>query len=203
MARSVGFEFARFRSRITTATLIASPESWKTLPAERAEETIAEQIRLAEYIRDVGLALTQDAPLRAMLACCAEAMARHLDGALARIWTLNEAGDVLELRASAGLYTHLDGPHSHVPIGRYKIGQIAQKRQPYITNTLLDDPRIGDPEWGPAGGAGRLRRTPPRCRAKAGRRGRDVRSPSAFGADAPSDGVGGQWDCLGHRAEAG
>jgi hypothetical protein len=39
-------------------------------------------------------------------------MVWHLDAAFARIWTLNEEEGLLELQASAGIYTHLDGPHS-------------------------------------------------------------------------------------------
>jgi hypothetical protein len=82
-----------------------------------------------------------------MLRQCAEAMVRHLDGAFARIWTLNEADNVLELQASAGLYTHTDGAHRRVPVGQYKIGLIAQERQPHLTNDVLTDPRVHDQGW--------------------------------------------------------
>ena len=54
---------------------------------------------------------------------------------------------MLELEASAGLYTHLDGPHGRVPVGRFKIGLIAQERLPHLTNQVIGDPRISDPEW--------------------------------------------------------
>ena len=60
-------------------------------------------------------------------------------------WRL--AQDVLALRASAGLYTHLDGPHARVPVGQFKIGRIAQSRQPLLTNDVATDPNISDPEW--------------------------------------------------------
>ncbi len=59
----------------------------------------------------------------------------------------NPQDDVLELRASAGLYTHLDGPHSRVPVGKYKIGLIAQERKPHLTNAVVGDPRVSDQEW--------------------------------------------------------
>ncbi|HJT77788.1 MAG TPA: PAS domain S-box protein, partial [Gemmataceae bacterium] len=62
-------------------------------------------------------------------------------------WTLNEAQGVLELRASAGMYTHLDGPHSRVAVGQYKIGLIAQERKPHLTNAVVGDPRVGDQDW--------------------------------------------------------
>src|SRR5207302_4762210 len=38
-------------------------------------------------------------------------------------------------------------PHSRVPVGKYKIGQIAQERQPHLTNAVVGDPRVGDQEW--------------------------------------------------------
>ena len=71
---------------------------------------------------DVGLALTQRGSLADSLDRCAEALVRHLDAAVARIWTLHAAEHVLELQASAGLHADLDGPHRRVPMGALKIG---------------------------------------------------------------------------------
>ena len=82
-----------------------------------------------------------------MLQGCAEAIVSNLDAAFARIWTLDAATNVLELRASAGQYTHIDGPHGRVPVGKFKIGLIAEERKPHFTNAVVDDPRVGDPDW--------------------------------------------------------
>ncbi len=112
-----------------------------------AEETIAKHIRLADYGRDVGLALTEDAPMGRMLHRCAEAMVRHLHAAFARIWMLEGAEDALILQASAGIDTHLDGPHGRIPVGCGEIGLIAQEVRPCLTNDVADDPRIHDREW--------------------------------------------------------
>jgi serine/threonine protein kinase len=114
---------------------------------QQTQERLREQLRLAAFGRDVGQALSQGEGLPDMLRRCAEAMVRDLDGALARIWTLNEAEDVLELQASAGLDTHPAGAHGRVPVGRSKIGLIAQERQPHLTNDLRHDPRVHDQEW--------------------------------------------------------
>src|SRR5438477_951270 len=43
--------------------------------------------------------------------------------------------------------THLDGPHAHIPIGRLKIGRIAQERRPLLTHEVQGDPSISDPSW--------------------------------------------------------
>ena len=96
----------------------------------QAEKALEERANLAAFGAEVGVALTQSDTLREMLFRSAEVMVRRLDGAFARVWTLNEAAEVLELQASAGLYTHLDGPHSRVPVGKYKIGLIAQDVSP-------------------------------------------------------------------------
>src|SRR5262249_38379319 len=121
----------------------------KRLDAElrRAKEAETERARLAELGRDVGIALSHGDTLRELLQPCAEAMVRYLDAAFARVWWLPPGNDVLELQASAGMYTHLDGPHARIPVGRLKIGRIAQERRPVLTNEVQDDPCISDPDW--------------------------------------------------------
>ena len=111
------------------------------------EDALQERIRLAELGVEIGVAITARESLPAILQRCSEILVLHLDGALARIWTFNETTNVLELQSSAGLYTHLDGPHSRVPIGRFKIGLIAEERRPHLTNAVIGDPRVSDQEW--------------------------------------------------------
>ena len=114
---------------------------------KRADEELAERARLSALSAEIGVALTQADTLRDVLQRCAEAIVSGLDAAFARVWTLNEAEGVLELQASAGMYTHLDGPHSRVPVGKFKIGLIAEERRPHLTNSVIGDPRVGDQEW--------------------------------------------------------
>ena len=82
-----------------------------------------------------------------MLQRCSQILVKHLDAAFARVWILNEISHVLELQASAGCYTHLDGPHSRVPLGQFKIGQIALEKKAHFSNQVLSDERISDKEW--------------------------------------------------------
>ena len=112
-----------------------------------ADERQARRSRHAALRADVTVALTERHSLQHMLQLCSEAMVRHLGAAFARIWTLNEKKNILELQASAGMYTHLDGPHSRVPVGTLKIGLIAQERRPHLTNDVPNDPRVSDKEW--------------------------------------------------------
>ncbi|MBA3531904.1 MAG: GAF domain-containing sensor histidine kinase [Ardenticatenales bacterium] len=116
-------------------------------PLYDTDLTPNEQRRLATLALDVSGALIKPQPLTTILQECAEALVRHLDAAFARIWTLDETGALLELQASAGCYTHLDGPHSKIAVGQFKIGLIAQERLPHLTNDVLHDPRVSDPAW--------------------------------------------------------
>ena len=126
---------------------------FRDVSARRADEaTIAEQIRLAKYGREVSRAVTQSATIDEMLEHCAQATVEHLGGAFARVWTLDESGETLILRASAGLYTHLDGAHGRIPVGMYKIGRIARDRQPHLTNAVVGDPSVPAQDWAKAEG---------------------------------------------------
>jgi PAS domain S-box-containing protein len=111
------------------------------------EETGYEISRLLKLQGEIGISLLGADSLPEMLRRCVEVVVKQLDAAFARIWTLNEKENVLELRASAGLYTHLDGSHSRIPMGQYKIGRIAQERAPHLTNRVIGDPRVHDQEW--------------------------------------------------------
>ncbi len=106
------------------------------------------QPRYSALRADVSAALAlKDATLRQMLQGCCEAVVQRLDAAFARVWTLNPSTRVLELEASAGMYTHLDGPHARVPVGELKIGRIAQQGEPHLSNDVGTDPQVGDPAW--------------------------------------------------------
>ncbi len=122
--------------------------------AERAQarerestRLLAERARFALLGAEVGVALTESEDLPSCLSGCAHAMVRNLEAAFARIWTLNQAGDTLELQASAGLYTHLNGAHARIPVGQFKIGLIAAEREPHLTNDVMNDSRVSDRNW--------------------------------------------------------
>src|ERR1700751_6264814 len=116
---------------------------------KRAEELQARRARHAALRADIHAAFCAAAEtrLQTMLQRSSEAIVRHLDAAFARIWTLNDREKLLELQASAGLYTRLDGEHARVPVGKFKIGLIAEQRQPHLTNEVLNEPRIRHPDW--------------------------------------------------------
>jgi len=115
-----------------------------TLSSDTPSLDVGRQLGL---VRDAGIALTRTAPLAEQLDEVARALVVHLDAAFARIWSLRPGETVLKLQASAGQYTHLDGGHSAVPVGMFKIGLIAAEREPHLTNDVPNDPRVSDQAW--------------------------------------------------------
>ena len=132
-------ESGKIRQRLGAATDVTDRKF--------AEQVLAEQLKISSFTADVGMALTENQTLPATLQNCTDAVVRHLDAAFARIWVLNEEGNFLDLQASAGMYTHIDGAHRRIAVGEFKIGLIAQERQPHLTNFVLQDPRVSDKEW--------------------------------------------------------
>jgi PAS domain S-box-containing protein len=111
------------------------------------ENANAERGRLMMLRAGIAVQISSAERLEGLLQNCCELLVRHLDAALASVWTLSPGEPVLELRASAGSFTHLDGSQSRVSVGKSKIGRIAQERRPSLTTNLLDDPDISDPAW--------------------------------------------------------
>jgi signal transduction histidine kinase len=115
--------------------------------SRRVEREYARRTRQATLAADVAGALARSHGLRPILQRCAEAIVRNIDAAFARIWTLDATGRILELQASAGMYTHLDGPHARVPLGQHAVGRIAADGEPHVSNAVELDPWIEDRDW--------------------------------------------------------
>jgi GAF domain-containing protein/ActR/RegA family two-component response regulator/anti-sigma regulatory factor (Ser/Thr protein kinase) len=113
-----------------------------------ARAILERRARQALLVADVGTALARGAgSLADALQRCADAIVRHSDAALARIWTLDGRGEMLELEASSGLYPLTEGPHARIPMGAFSIGRIAKERKSSFTNDLNQEPWRADPEW--------------------------------------------------------
>ncbi|HEV2668751.1 MAG TPA: PAS domain S-box protein, partial [Blastocatellia bacterium] len=112
---------------------------------EKAKQRLNSQAALRADISDVLTA--GDITLRQSLQKCAEAIVTHLDASLARIWLLNDKEQTLELQASAGIYTRIDGAHARVPLAEFKMGSIAEEKTPHLTNDVANDPGMDDRDW--------------------------------------------------------
>ena len=115
--------------------------------SKQAEEAQKEHRKLDALGAAIGQSLTTNRSLNEKLGACAQALVDQLDAAFARIWTLNEKEQMLELRASAGIYTDLDGAQTRIPMSRDVMGMIAQERTPHMTNEVIGDARVSDQEW--------------------------------------------------------
>src|SRR4029453_11280959 len=111
---------------------------------KRAEDALARQ---AAVRADVSPAFSKPIHLQEILRGCTEAIVRHLDAAFARIWMLSKDESTLELQASAGMYTRLDGSYSRIPVGDLKVGWIARQTNAHLTNDVMNDPRVNDKAW--------------------------------------------------------
>ncbi len=115
--------------------------------SKQVQELLLERTQLATLSSDIGIALNRRDDLQKLLKYCTNSLVEHLDVAFARIWTLDDSVSILELQASSGLYTHLDGEHSRIPVGQFKIGRIAEICKPHLTNDVLNDPHVSDKKW--------------------------------------------------------
>jgi GAF domain-containing protein len=114
---------------------------------EARSRSEAHTLLLTKLVFDISIALAERESLPTILNTCCETLVRELGAAFARVWVLRPDVSVLELKASAGLYTHLDGPHSRVPVGDFKIGRIAASRHPHLTNDVQNDAQVSNLEW--------------------------------------------------------
>jgi PAS domain S-box-containing protein len=129
-------------------SLIGSVVVFKDITHRRESEALrTRQARQAALRADVAFGLSNGENLRAVLHRAMQCIVKHLDGAFARVWTLNAEQNTLELQASAGIYTHTNGPHGVIPVGTLKVGKIAQDRAPALSTNLVTDPDIIDKDW--------------------------------------------------------
>jgi signal transduction histidine kinase len=130
------------KGRIVGMKVIAHEATERVLASRAA----AAGARLAAFRAGVSQALASSDDIGAVLQSCAEAMVRHAHAAFARIWELDEADDAYHLRASAGLYTRLDGTYSRIPaewIRQKTFGGHA----PAIAIDILKTHHVREPEW--------------------------------------------------------
>ncbi|WP_321491304.1 EAL domain-containing protein [uncultured Desulfobacter sp.] len=111
------------------------------------EKRIQERTRHAMMAAEIGSILVQGTDLNDMAGKCCRAMVHYLGTAFTRLWTLNEETNQLELIASEGMFTHLDGKHSIVCPDHLKIGKIVKEKRPVLSNEIVGDPDIDDQEW--------------------------------------------------------
>jgi transcriptional regulator with GAF, ATPase, and Fis domain len=115
-----------------------------------------------QALERIALQMASSLDLHVVLATITQGLVDELDAAFARIWLIGpgdrctdcyKASDCsnrtqcLHLKASAGLYSNLDGEYRRIPMGGLKIGKIAQGSGPMQTNDVLGDNRLPNKQW--------------------------------------------------------
>jgi PAS domain S-box-containing protein len=117
---------------------------------ERVE--LERQLGLIEHMRAANAAaasLTSLLDVERVLGASVETLVNQFGAALARIWLREPRGDMLRLRASAGLSRRTTGSSREVvdiATHPYKIGTVARTRRPFVSNGLEADPQF-DQDW--------------------------------------------------------
>jgi DNA-binding Lrp family transcriptional regulator len=76
-----------------------------------------------------------------------ESLVKYFDARFARVWFYDKKKKALILKFSAGKYKNLKGEFSNVSIKSLKIGTIATSKKPVVSNDVVHDRRIKNPEW--------------------------------------------------------
>jgi signal transduction histidine kinase len=136
------------RGAFDTRVDIASRDEFEELAVSlnTMAHQLGRQFTALTMMGEISLALGRNLGLEEALRQCADILVRHLDLAVVRVWILNSDERVLELRASAGLSSRLDGAESRVPLGQSAIGRIAEERRPRVTNALVENSG-SEQEW--------------------------------------------------------
>jgi DNA-binding CsgD family transcriptional regulator len=79
--------------------------------------------------------------------CTTDRLVEQFGCALARIWLVSADRTTLNLVASSGMYTRIDGSFAQVPMGAFKVGKIAQNRIPFLSNNLPNEVWVKDRDW--------------------------------------------------------
>ncbi|MGD1899709.1 MAG: LuxR C-terminal-related transcriptional regulator [Phormidesmis sp.] len=79
--------------------------------------------------------------------CTTDGLIEQFNCTFARIWLVEPDRNSLRLIASSGLYTHLEGSFSRVPMGAFKVGKIAQHCIPFLSNCLPQETWVKDRQW--------------------------------------------------------
>ncbi len=78
------------------------------LNAEAATQFIIKQVPLTRLAANISVVLGKNDNLPVLLQQCTENLVQYLDVVCAHIWILKEVENILELKASSGMPTHLD-----------------------------------------------------------------------------------------------
>lgn len=115
------------------------------------EERLLERTRINNVSAAVGQALVRSVTTVEMLNACAKAFVEYLDIAVCQIWTVDEQGQSLVLRASTETGRRPVCLDDNISIGAGIIGMVAAGKNSFISNCAQTDSQVTE-EWAKAEG---------------------------------------------------
>lgn len=103
------------------------------------EQTLVEQIQLAQTIAQIGSILSKRDPLPVVLQACANTLIQHPDIAVVTVWMLDSTTNQVELQTVAGTDCNYQSL-----IHSYKVQSIFKTGYAFHTNQLRDELSISD-----------------------------------------------------------
>ena len=111
------------------------------------KDILIRRVRISSLNAETGIAVARGKTLPEILHACAQALARHLDIAMATIWSLDPDSQVLELQATGGSDNNSCNPPSHLLLGQTEIGRVAKMGRPSVANKILPEDWAIDRDW--------------------------------------------------------
>jgi signal transduction histidine kinase/CheY-like chemotaxis protein len=134
------------RGDFTTRVEIASRDEFEELARSlnRMAGQLGRQFTALVMSGEISAALSRNRELAAMLQECADVLARHLEAASVRIWTLERDERVLTLQAGAGGAGSADESQRRIAIGQSEVGLIAAERRARLRSLAGEDQAGGE-----------------------------------------------------------
>ena len=131
-----------------TGKVVGTVVIFRDITDRRLKESMrARQARQSALRADIGFALAASDSLGSILQRCAQAIVKHLEGALARVWTVHPEENVLELEIGSSADILTEPQVTRIPVGSTEVGIVAKERVPKTTNDLLNDLNVTDRDW--------------------------------------------------------
>ncbi|PLS75394.1 MAG: hypothetical protein CYG61_07540 [Actinobacteria bacterium] len=131
----------------TVAQRVAELAAVTRAAVEAELDVERERLRATQLLSEVRSAFSGGASTTDSLDRCARAVVDHLGASFAGVWLVSPSEPVLELVASAGIYTDLDGPDARIPFGQGRVGLVGARQQCLYSTDLGTDSDGDDQEW--------------------------------------------------------
>ncbi len=115
---------------------------------KQSQYALEMNVKSVNFAAEIGAVMTAGTSSKETLDNCVELMVSLLGVELARVWTHAPDSGTLELTASAGISEIGDPESERIPIGKSRVGMVAERREPRFEKRA--NPNSGTPQRGEA-----------------------------------------------------